>query len=367
MTYDRNEVTSASNAQADELCPGRFQAQRGLQDIVNPDAIFGRELHEALKTNDPSKLSVQQRDTFDTIQRIESGLLAQYFGMDAPNAIKFCYREEPLTIEVGGHLHGATPDVVYRYLCRALVLEYKSLAGAQPSSPRNLQLRDQVVVVRYRFVGLTEVACAVIQPLVTQSPELCVYSEADIERALGELLHRVLKSRAKDPPRVAGQIQCAFCKAKPYCREYQEWVTRHLPVPAGLVRVPVAEWDPMQRKVFCDHKAIAKKWLEDTEKAMKEGVAKDPNFIPGWGLDDGDARRTVKDLQALFERFNQAGGELPQFMACMRLTLGDFEEAVGKVFPSLKGKRLKEKVAQLLEGLVEINRTAPSLVGKEGE
>lgn len=361
MSYDRDIVTTASNALPDSLCQGRFQAQIGIPDVTSRDARFGREIHDALKRNDPSKLTFEQRDIFDSIQAIETSVVVKFFGALAPEAIKHCDRERPYTIKVGEYEHGCTPDVVYRYLNRALVIEYKSLSGDVAPAPSNMQMRDQVVVVKSNYFAVDEIGSAVIQPLATHTPEVCCYMPQDIEQATWELVKRVTNSHAKDPKRTAGEVQCAFCKAKGICREYQAWATQGLPVPVSIVDLPVALWTPQMRTTFCEHMGVADKWLQETKMAMKDGAKKDPDFIPGWGLDEGDERRNVTDMQALWDRFNALGGTLEAFMGCMKLTLGDFEEQVSLV-TKLKGKKLKDQVSALLQGLIEIKRTEPALI-----
>ena len=51
ITTERRGATSASNAHADALCPGRHLAQRGLAEPAErADAAHGRSIHEALRT-----------------------------------------------------------------------------------------------------------------------------------------------------------------------------------------------------------------------------------------------------------------------------------------------------------------------------
>ncbi len=363
-TYDRNEVTSASNALADELCPGRFCAQKGIPDVTSEDAAHGRAIHSALKADNDAGLTFEQKDIMGSIQSIEIALVAQFFGINSQNAMEHCQREQSFVIKVREHEHGCTPDVVYRWRDQALILEYKTLPGDVADAQTNRQTRDQVVVVAEEFFAVFQIGAAIIQPLVTHKPLLVVYDRDAVNLARTELIARVLRSHDPASPRIPGSVQCQFCKAKPVCKEYQGWVTQTLPVPVDIMQTPVKLWSPIQRLMFCENKGAAAKWLDETTKAMKAGLKEDPNFIPGWGLDDGDERRHVTDMQALYGRFEMQGGTLPAFMKCVKLTLKTFEEEVAAVTKA-KGKKLKDQVSRMLEGLVEIKRTESALVRKD--
>src|ERR1043166_3714949 len=91
MTHDEQTRggTSASNAAADAVCPGRHLAQRGLPEPPETDdARSGRIIHAALaNSNDRGfmeKLTYEQRNLFDQCRDIEKRLVGQYFA-DMPS------------------------------------------------------------------------------------------------------------------------------------------------------------------------------------------------------------------------------------------------------------------------------------------
>ena len=223
----RKGGTSASSAPADRACPGRHLAQRGIPEPErSEDSKFGDEIHEALATGDASKLSVEQFDIYEGCQEITNKLLSAVFGADASKAKVFrkqrfwCKVRDVVPnpsadgekVEVQ-YLHSGEPDAVYRLGDTLLIPDFKTLPGALPDSPENEQLRDYVVMAARHLVA-KRAAVAIVQPLVTYTPQLCLYDEADIARAEKEMFERIKASNSEKSPRIPGELQCKYCRAK---------------------------------------------------------------------------------------------------------------------------------------------------------
>lgn len=363
---ERRGSTSASNAMADSLCPGRHLAQRGLPDTTSSASETGTRIHAALSgAIDPATLSLEEQTTRDMCLDIERRKVAEFFGANA-DKVK-CWREDPAAsksrfwVRFGTFEHSCRPDVVYTYGGRGLILEYKTLAGDVPHSSRNLQLRDQQCIVRGQFILTGDIGVCVVQPMVSMNPDICVYSNADSDRATAEMFSRIERSNDPASSRVAGEYQCQFCKARGLCAEYQKFAGALVPGILNLLDVAVADWSPEQRVLFCDRVGVAEKWLTETWAAMKEGVARDPNFVPGYELKPGNKRETITDPQKLWDRFAAIGGKLEQFMGTVSIGKAKLKEAVAAA-AGVKGKALDTKVKELTDGIVEVSQNAPSLV-----
>lgn len=230
MNDPRQGHTSASGAQADSLCAGRHFAQRGLQSEQSADAASGSAVHAALATGDISKLNLRERETYDACKQIEARLINQFFGPTV-EAVKI-FQHQRYWIEFDGNTseglrclkHSGEVDLCARLGERALVIDRKTLMGEYAESPRNMQLRDYAVLVRNEFVFIKEVGVAIVQPWVTHSPEICLYSEADLKLAEQQLFERVLASNDPNAKRVPGEVQCKHCKALTRCIEALEWL-----------------------------------------------------------------------------------------------------------------------------------------------
>jgi len=377
QTEERKNQTSASNAAADLLCPGRHLAQRGCPDEKSEYAETGSRIHAALAArsgeNNPAlpDLTLEEREVFDACREIEKKMVGQFFGTEHPPMKVF--REErywgkspPAASDGTRFKHSAKPDVIFVAGTRALIAEYKVLFGDVPESERNLQLRDQVVLVHGSFAGLRqEIGAVVIQPHITHNPQICLYTTPDIQRAASEMWARVAQSNDPHSPRVPGDPQCKFCRAKTRCAEYQRWAGAMVPNMASLLDVTVEAWTPEQRTTFCNQASIAQKWLDDCIAAMKKGLTTDESFIPGYRLKPGNKPEKITNPQEAFTRFIALGGKLEQFMTVIAVTKGKLRKIINEV-TGTKGMALDKAMEALTEGIVEVKQNQPSLEKVEG-
>lgn len=358
----RKGATSASSASYDAVCSGRFLAQKGLPDVKSEEAESGSAIHAALADSTKGglpKLSLEQRELFDSCRDIEKRLASGYFG-DAKEVKVF--REERFWAKVpdgkGGHFnHSGQADVVYRSGSKVLCLDYKTGNNEAPESPRNMQLRDLAVLTRGAFVLVDEVATAIVQPLVTHTPEVCVYTKADLDTAQAAMFARVIASNDPASPRVAGKPQCDFCLAARAgkCLEYQKWAGALTP-PAlqELVTVAMANWTPAQAARAADALAPAYDFLDQVKAYLKEHVP------PGWTLAPGNKREVITNPQECFTRFAALGGTLEQFMGTIAVGKTKLREALNTV-TGAKGMALDKAVTALTQGIVDVSQNAPSL------
>lgn len=358
----RGAWTSASNAAADKLCPGRHNAQRGIPEVQSSDSDFGNAIHAALFKGDPAGLTADQEGIYLSVLEIEKKLCVKFFGPEVEGITPNPAKEKRYwsTWADPAFKHSAQVDRVHRRVTRALVLDVKSLAGEVAESPANLQLRDQACLFDMNNAALTEIGVAIVQPLMTHSPEICVYSRADLMKARTEMYLRVEASNRADAPRVPGPVQCKFCRAKGVCREYQAYVTALLPTPRSLVEIPIDDWTPVQRKEFCDNFDIAQKWLNAAWDAMVEGAEKDGSFVPGYTLKDNPQRGTIINLQKVFDRASALGIPLADFLEKSTIGKGNLKELL-RSFAKLKGKALDSQMEKVIGEDEKLSEASKSL------
>lgn len=347
---ERGDWTSASSAESDSRCAGRHLAQKGIPDVTSSDAAFGNAIHLALATGKAEGLTAQQEDIYESFLAIEKKLLVQFFGPEVegktPNPVceKRYWAKWPDGLE-----HSAQLDRVHRIKGKVLIIECKSLVGEIPESPKNMQLRDQAALFDIGNAMITEIGVAVIQPLATHSPELCIYNREHLMRAREEMYKRVAASNQPDAPRTAGAIQCKFCKAKSKCSEYQQWAGSQVPVAKSLVDVPVASWNPDQRKQFCDSFDVAQKWLNGCWEEMEKLAKADPNAIPGYAMKPNSPRAKIVNLQSVFDRASKHGVPLAGFLSQASISKDALTELT-RTASKLKGKALTAAVTEIVGG-----------------
>lgn len=373
---ERRGATSASNGEADLLCPGRHLAQRGLPHPPrSDDAAWGDQIHEALKTRRPEALSIEQRSIYDQIVEMEVKAVKEFYGPDADLSKLRYFPEHRVWIQFKTQVptsngstvevtleHSAKADRVWRLGQRLFIPEYKTLKGEVADSPRNIQLRDQAVLARGHYMA-DDVGVTVLQPMVSSSYELCLYTKEDLDRAKDELFNRVYASNIPGAPRVPGGVQCKFCLAKntSRCPEHQRWAGALAIRMNDLLEVPVANWSPEQRSVFCERFDAAQKWLNDTWDAMLEGAKRDGNFVPGYGMKPGNERETIDDPQKVFERFVALGGNTEGFLKAINVVKTRLAEQVNVATGKI-GKQLQQQMSELTQGCVSTKRNKSSLV-----
>lgn len=351
--------TSASNAPADALCAGRHQAQIGLPDIVTEDASFGTQIHDALVNDDATKLKPEQLSVFEGCIEIREKLIMEKFGLDATKAERIKEQRFWWRSDDGKMVHSAKVDLVVRHGPEALIIEYKTLPGEVEGAAANEQLRDQAALAAGNL-QLNEVDVAVVQPLVTYTPAVCRYDSVAIVKSQLEMVQRVTASNDPHAKRTAGVVQCRYCKARFTCKEYSQFTALAVPAAMSALAVPVHQWTPEQRALFCERLPVAMKWLEECKRAIKEMIKKEPGSVPGYQLSKPTIRRPINNPNELHTRFLGMGGTTDQFMACVQIGKGELEVQV-RAATKLKGKGLKAKLDEMLAGIVEEKPDEPSL------
>lgn len=375
-TQNRGSWTSASNAASDQKCPGRHLASRDLSEVKTESAEHGTSVHDALAKQDVSGLTIDQQEIYDSCLAIESKVVQQFFGVAEEDAkAAKPVREQRFWIHWKDELrHSGQIDAVYRRGTKALIIEYKTLAGDVQGSPQNKQLRDQACLLNHNQSLLAEIGTVVIQPLVTHSPQICIYKPEDVAQATKDMHDRVVASNDPNAKRIPGEFQCRWCKAAAagVCKEYSTWAGNKImptdsaiqPTSRPLIETPVAEWTTEMRTRFMDSLPVALKWLEDTKEFLKEKLKADPESIPGYTLKDGQKRETITNPQAIFDSFSAAGGSLVQFMECIKVGKGDLKEQLAKV-TSLKGKKLDAKLTEVIGSNSVTTQNEPSIVKRK--
>jgi hypothetical protein len=323
-----------------------------LPDIATEDAAFGTQIHDALAKQDSSGLDGEQLKIYEQCVEMVEKLTEQFFGPEANDLKRWV--EQRFWVKIKGQWeHSGKPDLVLRSPTKALAIEYKTLPGEVGGVAENAQLRDQIVFAG-RHLLADVVGGAIVQPLVTMSPSIVLYDKDSIAKAEAEMFARVEASNTPDAPRVAGESQCKFCKARHECKEHQRLVAVSVPaLPMHeLALVSVKDWTPEQRAQFCEAMPIATKWIEEVKKQIKASLTENPESVPGYKLEPGDMMRPISDPEALHQRFVAAGGNSADFLKCVEVGKGDFEKAV-RAATGLKGKGLKAKMDELLSGLTE--------------
>lgn len=376
MSDPRAYLTSASNALADKLCPGRHLAQRGLPEPPRRDAEAGELVHLAFKTGEGyESLSPHMLKTLTRAREIEGMVAGQW--LVSGGVMQRAHREIRLWARKRGEaIHSGQIDALWLKdeMKHALVEDLKSLFGDVEDVEINEQLRDYAALV-YENYGVESVTVFVNQPNIRWNPQdqkLVTYHEDDLRRAHKEMLARVKASNHVQARRVPGYEQCKFCRAcgTDRCPESQE-----MAFAAGDVKPKGVEFmDRIQRGKFIEQIKTSEKIIENALTDIKRRLTADPNFAAGWGVSDSKDVRSIEDVigagSVLKEAFGEdvPSAELADRLAkCCNLKIGELERLHEKL-SGLTGKEAKSQFDMLFGHLVRRKSRAGSLVKvKESE
>lgn len=354
-TDERQGHTSASNAEADLLCPGRHLASRGLPEgPKTPDSERGIRIH-AFLAREKVVLNDEETECAEKCIQLEEIAVRLWGGLAS-----MVYREARFWTNFGYLQHSGKADKVYVDLIkgRALVLDYKSGRDEATENPRNLQLRDLACLIAAE-IGLKEVTVQIIQPYA-QMHQPCVYNFSDLAQAIAELEDRVKASNDPKSPRIPGPIQCKFCKAKgtTNCPEFTQ---ASMPVAIGenavqVLPAAIRAMDGDRLGLFYGLVKLAAEVAEDeARKRLGEGLK-----VNGLRLSPGRFTEKITDPQTVFNRFVAIGGDVSKFMPCVTVGKGKLKDAL-KGVTEKKGKALDKELEALIEGATESKQSAPIL------
>ena len=323
----RGQWTSARAAGADALCPGRHRAQIGQPETTSPEATSGIRIHAWLAGHPPADLTPAELELAETLRTAEHQVVRQIFG-DAHPA---CQRESRLWLAIEpGYWHTGQPDVVYLSGQTGLILDYKTGHQEVASAHRNQQLRDLAVLLAMNH-DLHTVYVASLQSAAKHSPEITRYTNRELCPALDQLQKRVRACHDPAAPRVAGPVQCQFCRAKAVCPEARAAALSLTDIPPNVsltvsAAEAAAQFTPEMLGQFLERAVVAEGVIaacrEEARRRLNAG-----EIIPGWRLKPGQQRETITDPQACFDRCHRRGVPLIAFLSA--IVLGDaFMEAV---------------------------------------
>lgn len=348
--------TSASNAQADELCPGRYRAQLAIEDDTSAAAQFGQQIHDAF-AGEVVDLTVSQTRIWEIAEEICAEAVQRVFGECEPKVLK----EKRLWTTIGNkYEHSGQCDRIYLHDHRAIIADLKSLRGEVALAPENLQLRDEATLLFLHDRKITHISVFICQPLVSRVPIICLYTRADHFLKMFEALaSRVYDSHDPKAKRVPGSPQCDFCRARGTCAPAIKW-SRTLPLQrAPSLELAVDRLKPEQLLEIWNKSSTIESILKEVERRL---TLLTPLQLQSLGLrmNDGHMRQKINNPNELFRRLGKLGVKSEEFTRLCKVGIGDVSDLVRKK-TGLLSKRLDQKVDDILSGITDSKRTKPSL------
>lgn len=357
MSDEREGRPSASGMERLALCPGSWNASKGIEETSSEHAVRGNRIHSLIAGEDVENPTEEERDVAEQCERLSQMIVTQHMAKPMEDCTEVWREGRLWARENDGVVWSGKPDLVVVYGNRAVIIDFKTGRAEVEHATNNKQLRALAVLVDGACASrkLEHVLVAIVQPLAPQSMSLCDYTKADIELARVEIENVMESAMKPDAKRVAGESQCRYCPAKSRCPEASEVLTEVANVQPIVTMLSSSELGDLLSK--CKQaEDVVDALREEAKRRLEEGVA-----VEGWELKAGATRETITHPEAVFFRFSEKGGNIEQFMSTISVNKAKLSDAY-KGVTGTKGKELEVLLDILLAGCTESKTNAPSLV-----
>ena len=296
MTDVRKGKPSASDAEANEKCPGRHQMSLGMKDQPTAQSLTGDKIHHWLY--DPTSVELEGYDLVlarKCLHQREAlmDLMWDDWRTNPPKIIqeeRLWYRQEK---------YSGVPDWVAIRDGLCLIADYKTGPIKVANAAENRQLMWLAVLANSKY-KVKEITVSIIQPSVGP-PTSHTYDKASLTKArnkVNSVLRRMSDGAAFLRP---GEKQCKYCKAKELCPALQNKATaiQRVKDVTSLTSIQVSE-------ALVNVPAIRAMCTAIEERA-REMLEEEPLSLPTHELVAGRTTRAIKDPQLAAERLFEEG------------------------------------------------------------
>jgi len=368
--YDeRAGLPSASNWHRYVKCAGSFQLEQEAIKLgqeaykENSHAAHRGELIHAWLAGIPDeegneiKLNESEQQTAEFLQERATEQKVRIFG-DEPTQ-QLAEKRLWLTLKGQHVLSGRFDRVVYTPTV-ALCQDFKTGWKEPDPAEQNAQLKVLAVLVALHMPEtLREVVVQIISgPFgVTEAR----YDLPALGQAYGDIRATLEKINAIDAPLTPGPEACQWCPAISICQ-----AVRNISAPVTKLQVSALPEDGPRAAQLLDEVSLIRKLCDGIEEHYAGKLTADPAYsLPGYAMVPGATRREVTSWESAHLRLNEYL-EASELWGAASYRLGDIEKALGKKL-KLKGGPLKEKLAEILHGLMETKQNAATLRRVKGE
>lgn len=362
------ETTSSSNIFRRKLCPGSHHAEANIIDEAGAAADEGTLLHPFAcnpKLKRDHLTEEQRRILRKADEQSVSFLAAAERDFQAPSIERAKWIEERLTVRGPDNepLFSGQCDITYDFALEKGVAVQDFKMGFLDVTPAPLNYQVASYGVAWTdYLGAERAIVAINQPRGTEPLTLARYDRRRLEAARRELA--AIYHAALDPnaPRIAGETQCAYCRAKFECEEYRRRFK-------ALAHAPESRTVASLDNETLTNLAVAVKAAKRLEYPVMAELTKriQNEEIEGWHLSENGETRRVTDILgaygALKDYFDGLGGIDPaRFTDCTELSLTKLAEYV-KELTGFTGARARVLLDELLNPFIarKPKRPTPTL------
>jgi hypothetical protein len=358
---ERQGLPSGSSWRRRELCAGSYQLEQEAERIgqsahvESEDAARGDRIHAWLAGQKLELVENEATTAANLKARADWQVERIFEGREYKQL-----REKRLWLNLDGKpaLSGQF-DVVSYTNELALVQDYKTSFSEPDAAEDNAQLKVLAVLTALNLPTLKEVIVQIVSgPYgITEAR----YGLAELSAAYEDIVKTLRAINAPDAPFNPSPEACKFCGAKLICQAVKDQIVK----PLTKLQMSALPADGPRAAKLLDEVEIMAGLLKEIKK-FYAAKFEDPAYsIPGYQMVPGATVREVTD-------WDIARSRLAEFLPIEQLNsaadyrLGELEKSLGKAL-KLKAKEAKEKMNQILNGLLETKQNASSLKRVKGE
>ena len=286
MIDERQGRPSASDAEANERCPGRHRMSLGMADSSTPQSIRGDVIHQYL--HDPTSIELDSDDMVlanKCIQQREA-LLDIMWDDWRTNPPKIIQEER---IWYAKNRFSGMPDFVAIRNGICLLADYKTGRIKVANAADNRQLMWLAVLIFSKY-NVNEITVSVIQPYCgpATSHTYDTLALRKVRARVTLVLRRMESNQGFLRP---GEKQCKYCKAKELCPALQSKAR-------AISRVQdVTALAPAQMTEALNVIPALRQMCTAIEDRARDMIEEDPLAVPQYELVAGKTTRRIKGPQ----------------------------------------------------------------------
>jgi hypothetical protein len=358
---ERRGAPSASSWASYELCHGRWHLEaeaRRLGQVAHQDSPWaesGTDQHAVIAGEPDPGLSPSEKANAEFILSRGNDQVERIFGDAQP--MELLESRVWIKDSKGKPIISAKFDRCVYTDQVALLQDFKTGFSEPVEAEQNAQLKVQAVAVALNLPSVKEVIVQIISgPYgVTEAR----YGLPELGQAYVDIMRTYEAMQAPDAPLTPGPIQCKYCPAILICPAVRDQALKPV-ASVELSKLPLGE----RAATLLDQVAVVENLIEQVKAYYKQYLEENPDAeIPGYTLAPGAVRREVTDWDTARSRLSEFI-DVDALRGAANYRLGDLERALGKAL-KLKGEAAKERMNQILNGLVETKQGSPVLKRKQ--
>lgn len=350
-------VTSPSNLFRRALCPGSERWEAQCEEPPDSDeAVEGRLLHDVFAGN-PAQLSEEQQQVID---RANEDLATVRYQSGQGDGVVM--REHFMS---WGGLEGTADYIEIHESGLVVIDDLKTGRVEVTAASDNWQCAAYAVLAK-EIHRSSSALVAISQPRRPRDERLTMafYDAEGLESAKWEIMRVMTEARNLNAPLVAGEKQCAYCKAAANlsCPAFRERFAQLEVIPPDKLTIGDVPAEELKR-FFIACRTAARIQERVKEEVIRRIEAGDPEFAD-YALRASGNTRTCIDVVgaygALKDYFqNTPGFDGARFTDCTAIVWGKLEELV-KELTGFSGERCKKLIASIIEPYVSWKPKNPS-------